>query len=182
MRRLATADRIRTLLGRLGRVARQPTTAYLTGGATAVLIGWRESTIDVDLKFVPDRGDLLSALPALKEELELNVELASPDDFIPVQPGWQERSPWEATEGHLSVRHFDLVAQALSKIERGHERDRQDVAAMLERGLIEPAAVWAAFEAIGSELYRYPAVDPARFRGAVEEVLGPPVRWERPNG
>ncbi|MGH9178081.1 MAG: DUF6036 family nucleotidyltransferase [Acidimicrobiales bacterium] len=163
-------------------MARLPTTAYLTGGATAVLLGWRESTIDVDLKFVPDRGDLLSAIPALKEELELNVELASPDDFIPVQPGWQDRSPWEGKEGLLTVRHFDLVAQALSKIERGHERDRQDVAAMLERGLIEPAAVWAAFDAISPELYRYPAVEPARFRRSVAELIGPPAGEATPWG
>src|SRR6201999_1643214 len=31
---------------------------YLTGGATAVLYGWRESTIDVDIKVVPDNDEL----------------------------------------------------------------------------------------------------------------------------
>jgi hypothetical protein len=31
------------------------TRIYFTGGATAVLYGWRASTIDVDLKIVPDR-------------------------------------------------------------------------------------------------------------------------------
>lgn len=46
MRWLATAGRIRTFLSRLGAAAQVPTTAYLTGGSTAVLLGWRESTID----------------------------------------------------------------------------------------------------------------------------------------
>lgn len=54
MRWLATAGRIRTFLSRLGAAAQEPTTAYLTGGSTAVLLGWRESTIDIDLKLVPD--------------------------------------------------------------------------------------------------------------------------------
>lgn len=174
MRRLATADRIRILFRRLGRMAREPTTAYLTGGATAVLLGWREATIDVDLKLVPDRGELLRAIPALKEELELNVELASPDDFIPVPWTWQDRSPWESTEGHLTVRHFDLVAQALSKIERGHDRDLTDVAAMLQRGLVEPSALRAAFEAVLPELHRYPAVDATSFRRSLDRALEAP--------
>jgi hypothetical protein len=51
---------------------------YLTGGATAVLHGWRSSTIDVDLELVPDRDELLRELPGLKEELRVNLELADP--------------------------------------------------------------------------------------------------------
>lgn len=174
MRRLATAERIADFFRRLGREARQPTTAYVTGGTSAVLLGWRESTIDVDVKFVPDRGDLLRAIPRLKEELELNVELASPDDFIPVRPGWEERSPWQATEGLLTVRHFDLVAQALAKIERGHEQDLADVAAMIERSLVDRATVRATFEAIVADMVRYPAVDLAAFRRSVDGALAPP--------
>lgn len=73
MRRLATAERIRALFRRWGSQTRQPATIYLTGGATAVLHGWRESTIDVDIKLVPDRDEILRLLPALKEELELNI-------------------------------------------------------------------------------------------------------------
>jgi len=91
-----------------------------------VLLGWRQSTIDIDLKLVPDSGALLRAVPVLKEELEVSVELASPNLFIPVPPGWEDRSPWEATEGMLTVRHFDLTAQAVAKLERGHARDLDD--------------------------------------------------------
>jgi len=42
----STAPRIRGLMAALGRAARGPGAIYLTGGATAVLLGWRESTID----------------------------------------------------------------------------------------------------------------------------------------
>ena len=60
---------------------------YLTDGASAVLLDWRESTVDIDLKFIPDSDDILRPLPALKEQLDINVELASPGDFIPELPG-----------------------------------------------------------------------------------------------
>lgn len=173
MRRLATADRIRVFLSRLGGAAREPTTAFLTGGSTAVLLGWRDSTIDIDLKLVPDSGSILRAVPALKEELQVNVELASPDLFLPVPPGWEDRSPWEATEGMLVVRHFDLTAQAMAKLERGHARDLEDVRAMLARGLVTRDGLLAFLDAIEDELYRFPAVDPASFRRAVEEMARP---------
>jgi hypothetical protein len=86
-------DRIRTLARQLGRVARGPVRIYLTGGSTAVLEGWRTATIDVDLRFEPEQDELLRELPALKERLGVNIELASPPDFIPELPGWRERSP-----------------------------------------------------------------------------------------
>ncbi len=38
----------------LARAAAEEGRVYLTGGATAVLMGWRESTIDVDFKLVPE--------------------------------------------------------------------------------------------------------------------------------
>jgi len=172
VRRLATAERIRTFLSRLGGAARSPATAYLTGGSTAVLLGWRDSTIDVDLKLVPD-SELLRALPALKEALEINVELASPDLFIPVPPGWEDRCPWEATVGRLTVRHFDLTAQAVAKLERGHARDVVDVGAMLARGLVSPAGLLSFLDTIEPELYRFPAIDPPTLRRAVEAATRP---------
>lgn len=62
-----------------------------------MLIGWRETTIDVDIKLVPERDEILRAIPRLKENLEINVELASPGDFIPELPDWQSRSAFIAT-------------------------------------------------------------------------------------
>ena len=138
-----------------------------------MLLGWRESTIDIDLKLVPDSTPILRAVPALKEELEINVELASPDLFIPVPPRWEDRSPWEATEGMLVVRHFDLTAQAVAKLERGHARDLEDVQAMLDRGLVDGQGLLAFLDAIEDELYRFPAIDPPSFRRAVEGVARP---------
>jgi len=147
--------------------ADEETRVYFTGGATAVLQGWRSSTIDVDIRVVPDRDALFRAIPRLKEELQINIELASPDHFIPVRPGWEERSPFIAREGRVAFHHFDPYAQALAKIERGHVQDLADVRQMMGHGMINRARLLDEFEQIEPLLYRYPAVDPASFRACV---------------
>ncbi len=155
----------------LGRAAKSEGRVYLTGGATAVLHGWRESTIDIDIKVVPDSDDVLREIPRLKEQLNLNVKLAAPSDFIPVPDGWEERSPLIRREGKISFHHFDPVAQALAKAERGHEQDRLDVNQMIASGMVDPADAIAQFEAIEPQLYRFPAIDPASFRESVEDLF-----------
>jgi hypothetical protein len=172
VRELADSARIELFMRELGRAAKTKGRVYLTGGATAVLHGWRETTIDVDIKLMPDRDELLREIPRLKEELDLNVELAAPSDFIPLPEGWEERSPLIGKEGELSFHHFDPIAQALAKAERGHAQDRRDVEEMIARGLVEPARALAQFESIEPELYRFPAIDPASFRAAVEDLFG----------
>lgn len=172
MRELADASRIERFMRELGKAARREGRVYLAGGATAVLNGWRETTVDVDIKLIPDSDELLREIPRLKEALNLNVELAAPSDFIPVAKGWEDRSPLIGVEGKLSFHHFDPVAQALSKAERGHDQDRRDVRHLTESGLVDPAEARAQFDAIEPELYRFPAIDPTTFRRAVEELFG----------
>jgi len=156
------------LVAELGRLTREPATAYLVGGATAVVEGWRRTTVDIDLYLEPDRDELLRVLPALKERLAVNIELASPLDFLPELPGWRHRSPFVVQEGALAVRHFDFYAQALAKIERGFDQDAADVRAMIERGRVELPELQRLFEAIEPQLYRFPAVDAPAFRADVE--------------
>jgi hypothetical protein len=172
MRELADSSRIERFMRELGRTARHEGRVYLTGGATAVLYGWRESTIDVDIKMIPDSDELLREIPRLKEELDLNIELAAPSDFIPLPAGWEERSPLIRREGRLSFHHFDPVAQALAKAERGHAQDRLDVREMIESGLVDPTEARAQFARIESDLYRFPAIDPDAFRAAVDDLFG----------
>jgi hypothetical protein len=136
-----------------------------------VLEGWRASTLDINLRLEPDSDELLRAISELKDTLDLNVELASPSDFLPELPGWRERSRYRFTEGRVSVYDYDFYAQALSKIERGFDLDRADVAEMLRSGLVEPGRLRERFAQIESELYRFPAVDPAGLRAKLEQAL-----------
>ncbi len=175
MREVADLDRIHRFMRAVGAETGEDTRVYFTGGATAVLHGWRESTIDVDIKIVPDRDRLLRAIPSIKEALRVNVELASPLDFVPVPDGWEDRSPFIGQERRAFFHHFDLYAQALAKIERGHAQDLGDVQEMLRRGLIDSAGGLAYFAAVEPLLYRYPSVDPRALRAAVNEVFRRPA-------
>lgn len=167
MRQLTDAARLREFMRLLGRRTRAAGRVYLVGGACAVLHDWRATTIDIDLDLDPGLDALLREIPAIKEDLQVNVELASPAHFIPELPGWRDRSPFVVREGTLDFHHYDFYAQALSKIERAHDRDVQDVREMAARGLIEPHRLTGFFDLIEPQLYRYPAIDGASFRGAV---------------
>lgn len=174
MRELTTAETIKRFMRELGRRATEPASVYLVGGATAVLHGWRLATIDIDIKLVPDSDALLRWIPRIKEELKVNIELAAPDQFIPEVPGWRDRSPFIAREGEVSFFHYDPYAQALAKIERGHEQDVLDVQDMFRERLVESERLLEFFDQIEPELYRYPAIDPRAFRDAVQEALEGP--------
>ncbi|TSA31903.1 MAG: hypothetical protein D4R65_10465 [Verrucomicrobiaceae bacterium] len=140
---------------------------YLTGGATAVLYGWRTMTIDVDIKGDPEPTGFFEAIAVLKDELDINIELASPDLFIPALPGWQERSLFIGRRGHIEFFHYDPYSQALAKIERGHDRDAGDVRALLDIGLIDKSRLLEYFLAVEKDLIRYPSIDSGTFRQAV---------------
>jgi hypothetical protein len=170
VRESADAERIERLARELGRVVPAGTRMYLTGGATAVLEGWRPSTVDVDVRFEPDSDAALRQIAMLKERLQVNVELASPLDFLPALGGWQERSRFRFRTGNLEVFDFDLYSQAMSKLERGFELDLRDVAAMVDSGQVEPGRLLQLFEEIEPDLYKFPAIDPIRLRNAVEDL------------
>jgi hypothetical protein len=157
----------------LGRVTREPTSIFFTGGATAVLVGWRGTTVDVDLRVEPQRDEVFRALAELKERLDVNLELASPEEFVPVHPDWRSRSVFIEKQGALSFFHFDLHAQALAKVERGHAQDVADVAAMLARGLVGRESRWAYYQAVAPRVYRYPALDSSALERALELTFGP---------
>lgn len=171
MRQRADRERIQQLMRAFGRAAARDLRVYLVGGTTAVLLGWRASTVDVDFVMRPEDDALLRAIPSLKERLQVNVEMASPADFVPVPAGWEERSPFITQEGRVAFHHFDLYAQALAKVERAHRQDLADVQEMLARRLIEPARALEYFARMEAELHRFPAIHAPAFRRAVEETF-----------
>jgi hypothetical protein len=173
MREPVTPARIREFMSRIGDAARGPARIFITGGGTAVLTGWRSTTADLDIKVSPERDEIFRALPALKESLSLNVELASPDHFIPALPDWESRCLFIERTGAVDWFHYDPYSQVLAKIERNHERDRLDVSEMMKRGLVEPKKLRELFERIKPELYRYPALDPVSFERRLKESLQP---------
>jgi hypothetical protein len=171
VRQPADAERILRLLRGLGERSRGAGRVYLTGGATALLEGWRSSTVDVDLKLDPEPEGIFEAIAALKEELDLNVELAAPDQFLPPLPDWRERSRFVARYGEVDFFHYDLRAQALAKLARAHDRDLADVGEMLARSLVTATELRAALGQMLPGLVRYPALDARAFERRVRAFL-----------
>lgn len=163
--------KIEQLMQALGREARGSGCIYFTGGASALLIGWRSSTVDVDIRLDPEPPGIFEAIAKLKQELNINIELASPQDFLPPLPGWRDRSVFISKQGKISFYHYDFTAQALSKLSRGFERDINDVQAMYEQRLFSLTKLGDCFEAIAPELIRFPSIDPDMLRTNVENFI-----------
>jgi hypothetical protein len=90
LRDAADVERIERLARELGRVVAPGTRMYLTGGATAVLEGWRSTTVDIDIRFEPDSDAALRRIADLKEELQRGFELDLADVASMVEAGQVE--------------------------------------------------------------------------------------------
>ncbi|MEN9991243.1 MAG: hypothetical protein RLZZ224_945 [Verrucomicrobiota bacterium] len=168
MRHPLDINRLHTFMAAMAQHTKGVGCIYFTGGATALLHGWRPMTVDVDMKADPEPAGYFEAIATLKDALSLNVELASPSDFIPELPEWRERCLFIARHGQIDFYHYDPYSQALSKLERGHSRDLADVEAMLRDRLIDQKRLLDFFTQIEPNLIRYPALDPQSFRETVE--------------
>lgn len=171
MRPNVDSQKIQRLMQVLGREAQGSGCIYFTGGASALLIGWRSSTVDVDIRLDPEPPGVFQAIAKLKQDLNINIELASPQDFLPPLPGWRDRSVFIGKQGQISFYHYDFTAQALSKLSRGFDRDIQDVQAMYEQKLFSLKELWDGFEAIAPDLIRFPSLNPDALRGRVENFI-----------
>jgi hypothetical protein len=69
MRELTDAARLRHFLRLLGQSTRARGRVYLVGGACAVWLDWRPTTLDIDLDLDPGLDAVLREIPAIKEAL-----------------------------------------------------------------------------------------------------------------
>ncbi len=174
---------IERFLQRLGRLVRHPGRIYLVGGAALVhhqVRGPHATTLDIDLALeVNNEQEIESAIQRLKQELDVNV-LASPGDFIPLPASWQRQAQYIGRYGPLEVFYFDYYSLALSKIERGTERDLHDVELLGHQGWITREGLDAAYQEILPQMGhgRYFNRDASRFTrqymAAVQRVWGEP--------
>ena len=117
MRQRTDRQGIELFLQRLGRRFTRPGRLYLVRGTTMVYEGFRQQTLDIDISFEvadEDHSAFIAAVRDLKEQISLNIEEASPAEFIPLPSGHHERSQFLGRDGQLKVFHFDLYSTALS--------------------------------------------------------------------
>jgi hypothetical protein len=172
VRRSLTRERLFDLMRALARSAprRGSYRVFFVGGATAVLAGWRASTIDADL--YSDTDAMFDDIQAIKERLQLNIEFARPEDFVPALAGSGSRHIFIESVGKVSFFHYDPYAQLLSKIVRGFNRDMLDAASFVTSGMVDPKRFRSLVHAIPEAAYsKYPALSRRAVLEAVDEFL-----------
>lgn len=172
MREEITRERLVTLMKELARTAPRGDTyqVYLVGGGTAVYLGWRRSSIDVDL--FSDQQDVFQDIQAIKERLNMNIEFARPEDFVPPLPGSSDRHVFVDTFGPISFYHYDPYAQLLSKVVRGFQRDLEDARDFVGKAMVDPERFRGLVAAIPDSAYaRYPSLSRSGVERAVEMFL-----------
>lgn len=167
-RAMITKQILESFMKKAGKIIRKPAAIYLTGGSTAILLGFREGTIDIDM--AGDLDELFSAIPKLKLDLNINIELAKPTDFVPSLPGENERHVLIGTFGPARFYHFDPYGQALSKIVRAHGTDIRDAKALANSGLVNPTRLAEMVKKLADhEFHRYPRLNRESVEVAVSD-------------
>lgn len=165
-RNAITKDILKNFMQSIGRALKKSATLYLTGGSTAMLLGFRDGTIDIDI--AGDMDELFAHIPKLKERLQINIELAKPTDFVPSLPDEISRHILIGKFGNATFMHFDPYSQAFSKIVRAHTTDVADVKALIKMKLVNPKELYRMVRGISSrEFQRYPRLN----RSAVEMAV-----------
>lgn len=142
----------------LGRCYQHSGTLYLVGGTSLILLAAKESTFDINIQFdiAPEHlSDFIRCLRETSRDLKLPVEQASPEQFIPLPSGHQERREYIGRYGNLDVLHFDPYSLALSKLHRGNEKDFADVIGMVHHAIIDQEQLSAYFQEILPEYEFY---------------------------
>ena len=145
---------------------RRPIRFYLVGGSVMIDLGLRSATLDID--FAADADDpaalteLEPAIVALKNELDVNVEPASPSDFLPIPAGVRDRSRFVERFGQLDVYYYDLTSLIIAKVARAYEQDLSDAELLVRSGQVSWDAVtrtWALMKVSTTGWLRYEPAD-----------------------
>lgn len=158
---------IEAFLQQLGRAYRKPGRLYLVGGAALVHANIRSGfTQYIDIQVAAsNEGELIVAIQRLIQQMQINIEFASPKDFIPLPLQWESHAQFVGRYGSIDVFYFDFYSIALSKMERGNTRDIEDVKLLVQQKRITLPELDRAYQEVLAQLGkgRYPKITPERF-------------------
>ncbi|HXL35928.1 MAG TPA: DUF6036 family nucleotidyltransferase [Ktedonobacteraceae bacterium] len=158
---------IESFLQQLGRTFHKQARLYLVGGAALVHLGVRPGfTQYIDIQVGgTNEGELIVAIQRLIQQMQVNVEFASPADFMPLPSQWETHARFIGRYGMIDVFYFDFYSIALSKTEQGNQRDIADVKLLVQQGIITLNELDTAYQEVLSQLGkgRYPRITPQRF-------------------
>lgn len=167
MRHNVTREDIEKFLGVLGKAFRKPGRLYLARGAALVHMGLRSgSTLDIDVAIeTTDEDEMVTAIRRIVEQMQINVEFASPEDFISLPTQWMSQARYVGRYGSVDVFYFDFYSLALSKISRGDDRDLIDVKLLFQQRAITLEGLDAAYHEVLPRMGKRPYINlnPQRF-------------------
>ncbi len=136
--RAVTQTDIEQFLLALGKSYHKRARIYLTGSSSLIHLGLRPGvalTIDV-LPDAPDEEEMITAIRQTGERQQIDVLFTSPEDFVPIPIHWKTQTRYIVRYGTIEAYYFDFYSLALSKIERGSDRDLYDLRLLIEQNII----------------------------------------------
>jgi type II secretory pathway component PulJ len=125
-------------------------------------LGLRGATLDIayvaSADDPADLAELETLIRTLKNELDVNVEPASPGDFLPVPRSVLERSRYVGRQGRLETYYDHLPTQVIAKVARGLEQDFNDAERLITAGEVtwpDVEATWQEIKASRTGWLRY---------------------------
>jgi hypothetical protein len=82
----------------------------------------------------------------LKQQLNMNIEFASPGDFMPLPAQWEARSEFIRRYGQIDAFYFDWYSIALSKTQRANPQDLVDIQLLIRRGIVDKTELDAVYQ------------------------------------
>lgn len=133
---LATEE-IRNFLHRLSQQYSQPVKLYLLGGSALCFLGNPRRTVDIDCVVEFSTNEFMNTVEAVAADLQVEVEIISIDEFIPLPSNTTARHYSLEKFGSIEVFIYDPYSIALSNLARGFDTDIQDVLFLLQHDIIE---------------------------------------------
>ena len=156
MRQRVGRQEIERFLVQIGRT-RQSGRLYLVGGAALVHRGIRPGqTLDIDIQITIDPANLTAQIAQLKQKMNINIEFASPGDFIPLPMQWEARSEFIKRYDQVDVFYFDWYSIALSKMQRANRQDVVDVQLLVRQGFVDMQELDLLFQDVLNKIGRPP--------------------------
>jgi Nucleotidyltransferase of unknown function (DUF6036) len=161
MRQNVTMADIEKFLNALGKAYRQAGRSYLAGGAALIHMGLRSgSTLDINVVIEASNEDkMITAIRRLVEQMQINIEFASPADFIPIPSQWAAHAKFIGRYGKIDAFYFDLYSLALSKIARRSDRDLVDVKLLIQQQFITLDELDAAYQEVLPRMGKRPYIN-----------------------
>ena len=135
--RQVSKQAIQDFLQQLGARYPKPATLHLLGGSALILLGSSRETLDID--YVGDdlqKDNFQLVIEEVANELGLDTEPVPIERFVPLPEGNEQRGIHIGQFGNVDVFIFDPYSIALSKLDRGSDRDLDDIVFLIQHNQI----------------------------------------------